>query len=87
MNEKIVHFFQVNDLWKIKTHVIDLWEGFKKDTPIYITGDFGPQGKTTLKKLFLEDGYTNVLEMFDVFSDVCEQADKLIDPNKKAKNL
>ncbi len=53
-----------------------------KNVPIYITGAYGPQGKTTLKHLLIEEGYTNVTELADCNYFDPKKADKLDALNK-----
>lgn len=67
MNKKIEEFLENNSLWNLETNLSNVGKQLAKDTPIYITGISGPQGKTTLKNLLIEDGYTNVLELEEVF--------------------
>lgn len=74
MNEKIIEFLKNNPLWKFETDLPNGEKQLTKDTPIYITGISGPQGKTTLKKLLIEDGYTNVLELEDVWNECFDKA-------------
>lgn len=83
MTEKIKEFFDKNHLWKFESNLANITKPFTKDTPIYITGVSGPQGKTTLKNLLIEDGYTNVLELEQVFHESVEEATKLLKARRK----
>ena len=61
----VKEYLNENKLWKASIDMDKFWE-LGKDTPIYITGIDGPQGKSALKHLLIGEGYTNVLEMDDV---------------------
>ena len=87
MNEKIYQFLNTNKLWKMRTNTENIGVAITKDTPIYITGDFGPQGKTTLKDLLIEDGYTNVLEMEEAFLTFYKRTEEMYKPSKRQRNI
>ena len=75
MNKKIKEFLENNPLWKFETDLSNVEKQLTKDTPIYITGISGLQGKTTLKNLLIEDGYTNVLELEDVWNECFDKTE------------
>lgn len=75
MNEKIIGFLNKNPLWKFESQPANATKPLAKDTPIYITGVSGTQGKTTLKNLLTEDGYENVLELQDALNESVEEAE------------
>lgn len=60
--KKIEEYLRQNKLWKIRFDFDKVREEVSKDTPIYITGSFGPQGKSVLKRLLISEGYTKVKE-------------------------
>ena len=68
--ETVSEFLQENRLWTMKSQLKNSDKPLTKSTPIYITGIFGPQGKTTLKNLLKKEGYVNVREMEEVYNDV-----------------
>ena len=84
MNEKIIEFLNKNPLWKFESQLANVTKSLTKDTPIYITGVSGPQGKTTLKNLLIEDGYTNVLELEEVFNESIEETTNYLKARRKS---
>ena len=75
-------FFNTNSLWRCKCYLREDMNAHK-DTPIYITGTFGPQGKTTLKNLLIKEGFMYVLEMESVYLNSCDKIDKELGKRKK----
>jgi hypothetical protein len=81
MNEKINEFLMNHPFLKFETTLSNVEKPLTKDTPIYITGVSGPQGKTTLKNILIEDGYTNVLELEDVWNECFDTDESFEDKN------
>ena len=67
--KKIEDYLIQNRLWRIRFDFDKIRENVDKDTPIYITGTFGPQGKSVLKRLLVSEGYTKVKEFADAMAD------------------
>ena len=67
--KRIEEYLKQNRLWRIRFDFDKIREDIGKDTPIYITGAIGPQGKTVLKNLLVSEGYTNVKELADAMAE------------------
>lgn len=83
MSKELKEFLDKNHLWKLESNLANIKKPFTKDTPIYITGISGPQGKTTLKNLLLKVGYTNIKELEDTYNESVEEATRLLRARRK----
>lgn len=67
--KRIEDYLSQNRLWRIRFDFDNIREDVAKDTPIYITGVIGAQGKSVLKRLLVSEGYTNVKELDDAMAE------------------
>lgn len=84
---RISEYLSQNPLWKAKMRLSSLHmdlETMPKNTPIYITGTFGAQGKSTLKRLLEKNGFTAVKEYDDTHKEAIEDAKRILTIMKKS---
>jgi len=84
---RISEYLSQNPLWKAKMRLSSLHmdlETMPKDTPIYIAGTFGPQGKRTLKKLLEKNGFTAVKGYYDTHKEAIDDAGRIMTLIKKS---
>lgn len=84
MTKAVNEYLRQNGNCRICTSLDMLHKEPSKDTPIYITGTYGPQGKSTLLRLLIAEGYTNVMELEDIHNICVNTAVITLDNIKEA---